>query len=326
MLIVGSDDGVYRLDSLDGNGTTATKVCETGRVWRIRTFQDQQGVFAATETGMYHSVDGSEWTGLGVPQEKVYAVGSRSQDRLFAGTRPAHIFVAETSNQTPPFRNLDWVEIDSFRDRSASNEWQLPRHENTAQVRDITVHPTDQDRIISGIEVGGVHLSTDGGDTWTQREGVNEDIHELHVVGPETFLAATGFGLFHTEDAGKSWSRLDTDYEQRYFRAVGSVNDTVYAAGALMNSSTWNDEDANPELFVSSDGETLEPLSHPYPSETVTGISSIDETVAIATHRGKVLMKRPDTWELVGSFPVSEQATGRYTPLVWFESDNTVLQ
>lgn len=322
MLIVGSDDGIYRTDTLESaTAATAKKVHDTGRVLRVREFPEHQGVFAATKTGLYHSTDGNEWTDLNVPQEQVYSVGCRSRDQtLFAGTRPAHVFVADTADRTPPYQDLEWEEIDAFRDRAERNEWQLPRHENTAQVRDVLIPSETHDRILTGIEVGGVHVSDDGGDSWRKCEGADDDIHELHVIGPDEFVAATGFGLFYTENAGESWTRLDTDYDQRYFRAVFSVDDTVYAAGALKNSSTWDDDDADPELFISSNGEMIEPVAHPYPTETVTGIASVDGSALVATHRGNVLRERSDGWERVGSFPVPEQTTGRYTPLLWVDS------
>lgn len=318
MLIVGSDDGLYRIDAMEGaERSTAKKVHDTGRVRRVRTFQDRPGVFAATKTGLFHSVDGAEWVDLAVPQTNVYAIRSDERGKkLFAGTRPAHLFVAEIAEQTPPYEGLDWKDLDSFRDRAEQSEWQLPRHKDTAQVRDIIVTPDEPDRIVTGIEVGGVHVSTDGGATWSKRDGADDDIHELHAVGSAEFVAATGFGLFRTTDAGRSWTRLDTDYDQRYFRAVCSVDGTLYAAGALKNSSTWNDAAADPELFISSDRKRIEPLPHPRPSETVTGITGVDGEAVVATHRGTVLRRRSNEWEIVGTFPVPGSVTGRYTPLV----------
>jgi len=57
--------------------------------------------------------------------------------------------------------------------------------------------------VVAAIEVGGVHVSTDGGTTWTGRNaGVNDDVHELHVVDDGEYVAATGCGLFYTKTQG----------------------------------------------------------------------------------------------------------------------------
>ncbi|MFC7058275.1 hypothetical protein [Halovenus salina] len=168
MLLIGSDDGLYRLRQLERDGdTTATQVHETGRVRRIQTFDGIDGVFAATETGLYRSLDGTHWEDLAVPVENVYAVGARAEDRtLFAGTRPAHLF------ETTVDDDAGWHEVDPFRDRPSGEEWQVSRHDDRAQVRDVHVAPGDSERVVAGVEVGGVHVSDDGGATWEAREGV----------------------------------------------------------------------------------------------------------------------------------------------------------
>ena len=321
MLIVGSDDGVYRMSGIESSeSSNAEKAHDTGRVKRVRAFEGIEGVFAATETGLYHSPDGGTWTDLAVPTEKVYAVGASPDGaRLYAGTRPARVYVARTDDGVSN-GDLEWRELDGFRELPSRDEWRLPRHENLAQVRDVHVHPAAPDRVVAGVEVGGVHVSDDQGTTWTERrDGVDDDIHELHLVGEDEFVAATGFGLFRSTDAGRSWTRLDESYEQRYFRAAFSVDGDVYAAGALASSSTWNDADADPELFVCYDGETVEPVEHPCPGETVTGMTAIDGRVVAGTHRGTVLIQRSGDWVVDGSFPVSDDVTGRYTPLQWIE-------
>jgi hypothetical protein len=254
---------------------------------------------------------------LDVPQTKVYAVGaSPDGDRLYAGTRPAHIYVAEWRGGESE-DSLEWREIDGFQHLSSRDEWRLPHHENLAQVRDVHVTSAAPDSVFVGVEVGGVHHSP-GGDTWTERrDGVHDDIHELRVVGPDELVAATGFGLFYSADAGQSWTRLDEGDGQRYFRAVVAVEDDIYAAGALANSSTWEDDDTDPGLFLIRDRETVEPVAHPRPDEVVTGMEAVDETLYAATHHGTLLVRDAEKWTIAGSFPVPGDVTGRYTPLLW---------
>ncbi|GAA0251025.1 hypothetical protein GCM10009000_079290 [Halobacterium noricense] len=261
------------------------------------------------------SVDGKHWEDLDVPQEKVYAVGAKpSSGRLYAGTRPAHIYVTEsieTSETTSP----EWSELDKFQELPSRNKWRLPRHDNLAQVRDIHRDPTDPNRIIAGVEVGGVHVSNDGGRIWIERtDGVDEHIHELHVAGPEEYVAATGHGLYRTNDAGRTWMRLDKDVPQSYFRSVFSIGEDTYASGALSNSSTWDDDDASPVLFACRDG-SIEPISIPNPDETVTGMTSVDGSLLVATHQGNLFTKKPGSWDNVGKFSVPGSLTGRYTPI-----------
>lgn len=322
MYLIGSDDGVYQLSAGDDTPGDVTHVKATGRVKRVRSFQGIRGVFAATETGLYHTPDGTTWSKLDVPEEKVYAVGADPNgERLFVGTRPAHLYVARIDGDIDTETDISWKELDGFRELPSREDWGLPRHDNLAHVRDVHVHPDAPERVVTGVEVGGVQVSEDGGETWTERaEGVDDDIHELHLVGPEEFVAATGFGLYRTTDAGQTWTRLDDGYDQRYFRTVFSVDGEVFAGGALANSSTWNDSDADPALFRISDPESIVPVDHPRPTETITGLTAVEDSLVAATHGGTVMARDSDGWTVVGSFPVADEVTGRYTPLVWSTS------
>jgi len=311
MLLAGSDDGVYRLtDPTEPGESTATAVLDSGRVLRVRTV-DARGVFAATRTGLYYSPDGADWTDLAVPTEQVYAVGGDSR-RLYAGTRPAAVYVAQVDG-TVDAGSLSWRELDGFQNLPSRGDWRLPRHESLAQVKD--VHAPAPGHLVAGVEVGGIHHSEDGGETWTERRtGVDDDIHELCAVSAEEWLAATGDGLYRTTDGGGTWTRLDDSVEQRYFRAVLATDGGVYAAGALANSSTWEDNDADPALFR-WEGVGLDPVALPTTDETVTGLTTVDGTVVAGTHRGRLLARRPDGWVETGRFPVPGGLTGRYTPL-----------
>ena len=219
----------------------------------------------------------------------------------------------ETSETTTAA--VEWNELDEFQELPSREEWRLPRHDDLAQVRDIHDDPIDSDRIVAGVEVGGVHVSTDDGQTWIERaNGVDDDVHELNVIGPEKYVAATGHGLYRTNDAGRSWRRLDQAVPQSYFRSAISIGENVYASGALSNSSSWDDEDADPALFVCRDG-SLEPINIPNADETVTGITAVDENLIVATHRGNVFRRNAGHWDTVGEFSVPGQLTGRYTPI-----------
>lgn len=313
MLLVGTDDGVYRIAEASGDRTARVqRRLASGLVNRLRRFDGVEGVFAATTTGLFHTPSGSEWTDLGVPLTGVYAVGcDPDTGRVFAGTRPAHVYVADAiapDGTVDP--NPRWTELSAIQKLPSREEWRLPRHDNLAQIRDVR---HDGERLVVGIEVGGVLVGEDDG--FRAADGVYEDIHELYVDAPGEYVAATGSGLYRTTDVGGSWIRLDGDVPQQYFRRAITVGDTVYSAGALANSSTWNDPDANPALYAYVDGElTHVPL--PRDDETVTGMTTLDGALVVVTHLGGVFHRRGDDWHELPSVPVVDgEVTRRYTPV-----------
>lgn len=163
MLFAGSNDGVYSLNDIKDSGkTTVEQALDTSAVRRLLQLDGFDGLFAATASGLYHSPDGDKWSDLGIPRENVYAVAGRAGRILYAGTRPAHIYTARVDNRGL-HDEREWEELDEFQEQPSRDEWRLPRHEDLAQVRDVHVPADVSNRIVAGVEVGGVHVSNDRG-------------------------------------------------------------------------------------------------------------------------------------------------------------------
>jgi photosystem II stability/assembly factor-like uncharacterized protein len=319
-LIAGSDDGVYRFENV---GETAEKVLDTGQVFRIRQFPGLDGLFVTSESGLYHSRDGQAWTELPVPETEVYAVTADPDgERLYAGTRPAHLFAADCGAGVPTGEQ-DWEAVPGFQELRERTDWGLPRHDGIAQVRSLCTHPDTPDRLVAGIEVGGVHVSDDGGETWQSRriEGFDaphtDDIHHLALPDSETVVASTGSGLYRSSDAGRSWERLDTGHRQRYFREAFVHDGTVYAGGAPASSSSW-EEDTDHALFECHESDTLEPVPSPAPTEVALGWCEFEGQILAVAHRGTLLQRQSDGWEELGTVPTPGTLSGRYLPMTPF--------
>ncbi len=298
-LVLGTDDGVYRAPDVRFDDATRTLDC--GRVMRVRQFASVAGVFACSKTGLYHSPDGETWTDRDVPREEVYsAVVSPDGERLYAGTHPAHLYVSEDEGDS-------WRELDDFQNLPSREEWYTPRHRNEAHVRSLSVHPDVPDRVIAGVEVGGVHVSDDRGTTWTERRnGVQDDVHHVLVCGPDEFVASCGDGLYRTQDVGRSWTRLDEALSHRYFREAIDHDGRLYAAAARSSPGTWTGASgADGALFVSDDdGQQFETLSYPgEPLEVILAWAIVDDTVVAGTNDGRLLVETNDGWETGGHVP-----------------------
>lgn len=296
-LLLGTADGVYRTSDIAFED--ATQELDVGRVLRIRQFQGIKGVFACSETGLYRSNDdGATWTDLGVPRTEVYSVlVSPDGKRLYAGTHPAHLYVSNDGGDT-------WRELEGFQDLPSREEWFTPRHRNEAHVRSLGGHPEAPKRVVAGVEVGGVHTSEDRGETWTERRtGVQDDVHHVFIEEAETYVASCGDGLYRTQDAGRSWTRLDEEIDHRYFREALVADGRLYAAAARGSPGTWSGESgADGGLFVSDDeGETFASVPYPgQPQEVVLAWAAGDDSVVAGTNEGRVLREADDGWESVG--------------------------
>lgn len=315
-LLIGTRNGVFRSDEpLDD----AEHVLDAGATLRVRTFDGD--AYAATTSGLYRSVDeGRTWTDLDVPREEVYSVvASPNGEYLYAGTHPAHLYVSSDvrksdalSSRSESRRDSDddgetWEECDGFQDLPSRDEWHTPRHRDEAHVRSLGTHADAPDRVIAGVEVGGVHVSEDRGETWTERrEGVHDDVHHVLVIDSETYVASTGGGLYRTRDAGRSWARLDGDVAHGYFREAFAFDGTFYAAAARDPPPSWGgDRGADAALFESSDGgDTLDAVDYPgAPEEFVLAWSEWDGRVVAGTTGGRVLARDSDGWTTLGHVP-----------------------
>lgn len=293
-LVLGTDDGVYRAPGTPFE--EATRVVDAGRVLRVRRFPGT-GVFACSETGLYRATGDGTWTGLGVPREEVYSVCVRPDGgRLYAGTHPAHVYASDDDGDS-------WRELEGFQELPSREQWHTPRHRNEAHVRSLDVPPDRPERVIAGVEVGGVHVSDDGGETWTERRtGVQDDVHHVLVRDAEAYVASCGDGLYRTTDAGRSWTRLDEGLDHRYFREALVHDGRLYAAAARNSPGSWSGESgADAGLFVSRDGDGFESVSYPgEPREVVLAWTVSDGAVIAGTDEGRVLRETGDGWETAG--------------------------
>ncbi|WP_435076739.1 glycosyl hydrolase [Halococcus sp. AFM35] len=334
-LLIGTRDGVFR--SPDGALATTEQVLDAGDTLRVRTLD---GVaFAATRSGLYRSADGLSWTNLDVPHEEVFSVvTSPDGERLYAGTHPAHLYVSTDDGET-------WRELDGFQDLPSRPEWHTPRHRDEAHVRSLGTHPDAPDRVVAGIEVGGVHVSDDEGETWVERragvraseasagssrvardrrsrepcerrsreqtkrsDGVHDDVHHVLVLGADEYVASCGGGLYRTRDAGRSWTRLDGDLDHRYFREAFAADGQLYTAAARGPPGTWQgSRGADAALFESMDGgESFETVPYPgAPEEFVLAWAAHDGRVFAGTDDGRLLARESDGWTTLGHVPAA---------------------
>ncbi|MFB6254926.1 MAG: WD40/YVTN/BNR-like repeat-containing protein [Halobacteriaceae archaeon] len=301
VLIIGTQDGIYQVDDGEQINET-TKIADVGSTMRVRTFDSTSGVFAATKTGLYHSTDGGQtWNNLDLPKEEAYSIAvTPDGNRLFAGTHPAHLYQSTDNGKT-------WTELESFQDLPSRDQWHTPRHRNEAHVRSLDIAEDMPTRVIAGVEVGGVHISDDRGQTWEERkEGVHDDVHHVEVIDGETFVASCGGGLYWTDDGGQTWHRRDTSVDQRYFREALYHNGTLYTAAASGPPGTWSGPNgADAGLFVSTDnGQTLTPQEYPgHPEEVILAWTTKDGDVWAGTNDGRIIRQENGVWIEMGSVP-----------------------
>src|SRR5919108_2254845 len=205
-----------------------TIICEReGNRWHesVRALPNQQvtsviaregTILAGTTNGVFRSDDeGKTWqeasNGLTARHIRWMAYHPDISDREFAGTEPANIFVSHDGGES-------WracPEVAQLRDQF---EWSLPYSPEAGCVRGFAFHGP---RVYAAVEVGGVLVSDDRGETWKLAEGsdgkpdlegppepfVYPDVHslEVHPSSPDLVYAPTGGGFYRSNDGGKTW-------------------------------------------------------------------------------------------------------------------------
>lgn len=168
--------------------------------------------------GLVRTADGGRsWERLALPERDVFSVAvSPADGAVYVGTEPSRLF--RSRDQCAGFE-----ELTALQGIPSRPEWSFPPRPWTSHVRWIAPHPRRSERLLVGIELGGLMYTDDGGESFTDhRPGAQRDVHALawHPVDERRAYEAGGGGAAWSHDGGLTWEPADEGRDHRYVWAV----------------------------------------------------------------------------------------------------------
>ncbi len=154
---------------------------------------------------------GASWEQVALPGSDVFSVAISAADgALYAGTEPSRLFVA---------RDGAWTELQALQEIPSRKRWSFPPRPWTHHVRWIAPDPHHAERLLVGIELGGLMSSDDGGASFCDhRPGAKLDAHSIvwHPLVDGRAYQAAGDGAAWSHDGGRTWEAADAGRELPY--------------------------------------------------------------------------------------------------------------
>jgi hypothetical protein len=209
-------DGALVALRRDGGSWTARPVLE-GRAAQCAATDGARVLAGTRRHGAFLSADqGASWEPVELPERDVFSVAIGAADgALYAGTEPSRLFVARDG--------ATWTELDALQRIPSRPRWSFPPRPWTHHVRWIAPDPHRAERLLVGIELGGVMRSDDGGSTFSDhRPGAKLDAHELawHPRAAGRAYQAAGDGAAWSRDGGETWAAVDAGRDRGYCWAL----------------------------------------------------------------------------------------------------------
>lgn len=294
-LVIGTDDGVYVAPAPTD---TPERVLDAGVTRDVRGVAG--AAWAATDGGLYRSTDGRHWVDAGVPDAAAAVAASPDGERLYVGTRPAHVHVSTDGGDS-------WSRSETFAALPGRDDW-VNLGSVGPQVRALAVHPDAPQRLVAGVEAAGVYVSPDAGETWERRsDGLHDDVHGLLALDRDDWVAACGGGLYRTTDAGRSWRSLDTTPElfwYTYARDAIQHEGVLYAS--LQNRAAARYADDAPGRIVASTNRGRSWRIERFPGDEdafVVAWTVHDGALVAGTNDGRVLARDGGDWRVACEVP-----------------------
>jgi hypothetical protein len=209
-IFVCTGERLVRLEREDG-AWTAEAVLDGGGVQCVAV--EGACVLAGTRgRGVFVSGDaGDSWEPVELPEPDVFSVAISAADgALYVGTEPSRLFVCRAGR---------WEELEALQGIPSRERWSFPPRPWTHHVRWIAPDPRHADRLLVGIELGGVMYSDDGGATFCDhRPGAKLDAHCLawHPRVEGRAYQAAGDGAAWSRDGGRTFEAADAGRDLGY--------------------------------------------------------------------------------------------------------------
>jgi photosystem II stability/assembly factor-like uncharacterized protein len=260
-LHLATHSGWYRFER---NGENWSQADRALTFWQMSCIQvdpeDAERVYIGTErSGMFASNDrGKEWTRAN-PNVPCLAMSAMLAlpGRLLVGTMPAALYLRSQSG---------WQEIKGVREGAAGGTFP-PNPDFPARTRVLSRENRPGGRLFAGIEVGGILVSDDDGETWSAaNEGLTDpDMHQILPSAKHAGLvvAACGEGVSRSTDRGLSWQKVTPPGNRTYGNALAEDSDgNIYLGITQDRPRTWTRAGrANTAIFKSQDGANWQLLT-----------------------------------------------------------------
>jgi photosystem II stability/assembly factor-like uncharacterized protein len=254
-LHIATYSGWYRFEQKEGQWTETDKALS---FWKMTSLQvdplDPRHVYIATEhSGLFVTDDGGAvWKRAkpNVPRLTTNALLALP-GTILAGTWPAALYRAGNGG--------GWRELEGVRLGATGGSFP-PSPELSARVRFLAADDKSPRRLFAAIEVGGLLISDDDGESWTQvTAGLDDpDVHQIlpSAKNSGVVVAACGEGIYRSGDRGQRWEKVTPAGARTFGSSVmEDGGGTLYLGIALGRPNTWlRSERANAALYVSKNG------------------------------------------------------------------------
>jgi len=252
--------------------------------------EDPNHVYIGTEhSGMFVSRNGgADWSRAN-PNVPCLTMSSMLAlpGKLLAGTMPAALYVKTNGGQ--------WQELPGVRQGSSGGSFP-PNPDFPPRTRVLKKSHENGGRLFAGIEVAGILVSDDEGQSWAPaNDGLTDpDIHQILPCRQRTGLvvAACGEGVSRSTDGGRHWEKVTPAGGRTYGNALAEdASGTIYLGITRDRPRTWTRAGrAQSAIFKSQDGAHWELLTE----KMAGGVMDIcaapdDESVLVSTSDGEVI-------------------------------------
>jgi len=302
------DDRLVRLEP-GGGAWTATDALE-GLGAQCVTARGEQVLVGTRGNGLFVSDDGGEsWDRVDLPEADVLSVAISAADgALYAGSEPSRVFVARDGGA--------WTELEALQDIPSRDRWSFPPRPWTHHVRWIAPDPHHAERLLVGVELGGVMYTEDGGASFRDhRPGAKLDAHSLtwHPQADGRAYQAAGDGAAWSRDGGRTWASAERGRDLRYCWALAvdpDDPDRWYVSAASGPGAAHSDARARGRLYR-WDGDAWHPLGLP-PDTMPYALAATGASLIAGLTDGRILTSddRGESWtEHARTAPILAMAT-----------------
>jgi photosystem II stability/assembly factor-like uncharacterized protein len=297
-LLVCTGDALVRVDRSDGSWGASALLEETP----ARCVAAGHGrLLVGGKDGALLSTDGGlSWRRGELPESDVFSVAIGGDGTLFAGTEPSRLFRSGDGEK--------WEELAALQEIPSREQWSYPPRPWTSHVRWIAPDPHRPERILVGIELGGLMYSDDGGESFTDhRPEAERDVHALawHPRVEGRAYESGGGGAAWSRDGGWTWEPAESGRAHRYCWALAvdpEDPDRWYVSAAYGPRQAHGGGPARAGLYRRERDGPWEPigegLPRPIDSMPYALVSSTDDLfTGLADGRLFRSVDRGDSWE-----------------------------